>query len=124
LDLKDLCVVQTEDNCKCDECPEKLKDICIDDGTYEEDCKCDECPKKLKDLCLKPDDPEEPENPYNPNKPDVDEDSWYVENDNCNSCPCEYVDFSTDLNKKDRVRAKLWDKGRSAFYRYSNTVVV
>jgi hypothetical protein len=53
------------------------------------------------------------------------EDLWRcVENNNCNTCPCEYVDFSTDLTKWDSIRAKLWDKSKFVFYRYSNTVSV
>jgi hypothetical protein len=47
-----------------------------------------------------------------------------VENENCNICPCEYVDFSTDLIKGDVIRAKLWDKSLFEFYRYSNSVAV
>jgi hypothetical protein len=39
-------------------------------------------------------------------------------------CPCEYVDFSTVLARWDIIRAKLWDKSLSAFYRYSNSVSV
>ena len=54
--------------------------------------------------------------------PEVIEDWWKIENDDCNSCPCEYVDFSSDLTRWDTVRAKLWDKKLSVFYRYSNSV--
>ena len=49
---------------------------------------------------------------------------WYIENDNCNICPCEYVDFLSDFVQWDTVRAKLWDKKLSIFYRYSNPVAV
>ena len=52
------------------------------------------------------------------------DDEWKIENDDCNSCPCEYVDFSSDLTRWDTVRAKLWDKKLSVFYRYSNNVDV
>ena len=49
---------------------------------------------------------------------------WNIIVPNCNTCPCEYVDFYADLTKWDMVRAKLWDKWLSVFYRYSNPVVV
>jgi hypothetical protein len=39
-------------------------------------------------------------------------------------CPCEYVDFSTDLTKGDVIRASLWDDLLSVFYKYSNSVAV
>ena len=53
------------------------------------------------------------------------QDVWAcIESDNCNSCPCEYVDFSADLTKWDAIRAVLQDTKRAVFYRYSNTVSV
>jgi len=175
-DLKDICIDEWY-NCKCDECPEKLWEICIN-------CKCDECPEKLWDICI---DKWEDENdkcgngevdPWETCKTcpkdiedgcidyrksdngcgnweldsweecddwadngkngrctgdcklveekqnDDSEDKWEIANENCNSCPCEYVDFSTVLTKWDIIRAKLWDKFRSVFYRYSNAVSV
>ena len=79
--------------------PEDLKDICVDngdDGVIPDD---------------ETDDTEEPEDR-----------EWNITNEDCNSCPCEYADFSTDLAKWDTVRAKLWDKKLSAFYKNSNSL--
>ena len=83
----------------CFNCPEDLKDICVDngdDGVIPDD---------------ETDDTEEPEDR-----------EWNITNEDCNSCPCEYADFSTDLAKWDTVRAKLWDKKLSAFYKNSNSL--
>ena len=131
LDLRDICVTDwdysEDENCKCGECPEKLKSICIDDweDDDEENCKCGECPEKLKERCIKPDDVDIPDIIQSPDEPQISEDDWwYVENDNCSACPCEYVDFSTELTKWDTVRAKLWDKSLSVFYRYSNSTAL
>ena len=126
--LKYRCVTDWDDDedCGCDECPEKLKYKCVDDWDDDEDCGCDECPEKLKEKCIKPHNPETPriiKDPEEPENPD-DNIEWHVENNNCNTCPCEYVDFSTDLTKWDTVRAKLWDKSLSVFYRYSNSTAV
>ena len=120
--LKDICVTDGNEKCKCDECPEKLKDICVTDWKEKERCNCLVCPEKLKDICVKDAEASEPviDNPENPNKPD----KWNIKNDNCSTCPCEYADFSADLSKWDTIRAKLWDKSLSAFYRYSNVVAV
>ena len=133
--LKDKCVTTGDDECKCDECPEKLKDKCVTTG--DDECKCDECPEKLKDKCVD----------Y---KPDVDlpidkqdtcgngekdswetcdtcpEDLWWCAktSNECNSCPCEYVDFAAHLTRWDTIRAKLWDKQHMVFYNYSNTLAV
>jgi len=124
-------------DCGCDECPEKLGADCIklvnpgwDDNP---DCGCDECPEKLGADCIKlvnpgwddnpngPNNPKGDDNPNGPDNPDED-DVWEIENADCNSCPCEYVDFSTDLARWDSLRAKLWDKVLSEVYRYSNSV--
>ena len=143
--LKDICVTDWDDECKCDECSEKLKDVCVDNGRHE--CwdgvpdgweTCETCPQDMKDPCVD----------Y---KPDVDiiiidkidpcwnglpdewetcgscpEDMWWcvITTNDCNSCPCEYVDFSTDLTKWDVVRAKLRDRPHFVFYNYSNIVSV
>ena len=69
---------------------------------------CENCPEDGKDSCYDPDIP----------------DDWHIENDNCNMCPCEYVDFSTDLTKWDVLRASLWDETFPVFYKYSNSVAV
>ena len=37
----------------------------------------------------------------------------------CNSCPCQFADFTNTLQRNDQVRARLWDKGRGAQYWYS-----
>ena len=84
---------------------------------------CENCPEDLGSSCVGPYVPPKPQ-PDIPD-PDVPEDEpWHIENKNCNICPCEYVDFSTDLVKWDTVRAKLWDKSFFVFYRYSNSVAV
>ena len=115
----------------CKTCPEDIGTPCIDDGKKKcwnkiidewEDCKT--CPEDLKEKCIEPATLNEPEViwPVVPKVTIVD--LWHVENDNCNSCPCEYVDFFSDFMKWDNVRAKLWDKKLSVFYRYSNSVPV
>ena len=74
-----------------------------------------------------PDDPVNPNWSDDPNRPIYTGniiDWWHVKNNDCNMCPCEYVDFSTDLTKWDIVRAKLWDKSLSVFYKNSNSVGV
>ena len=135
---KDICVDDWDDEddwdekCDCSSCPEKRKDICIDRWDYDnddgdddnEDCKCDECPEKLKESCIG--DPTPIIEDDNPDDWGDDEENnwWSVTNDSCNSCPCEYADFATDLVKWDSIRAKLWDKSLSAFYRYSNSVAI
>ena len=48
---------------------------------------------------------------------------WCLDITECNSCPCEYADFDAAIIKWDIVRAKLWDKTLSAFYKYSNSVL-
>ena len=126
-DVKDICIDDGENKCgngkideweDCKTCPKDVKDICIDDGENKcwnwvvdewEDCKT--CPEDLWDMCE-----EIVINTINT--------WWNIIVPNCNTCPCEYVDFYADLTKWDMVRAKLWDKWLSVFYRYSNPVVV
>ncbi|MDR2416019.1 MAG: hypothetical protein LBD75_05440 [Candidatus Peribacteria bacterium] len=43
---------------------------------------------------------------------------------NCNTCPCQYADFASDLRENDQIRAKLRDQGRKIFYRFSPVVAV
>jgi hypothetical protein len=107
-----------------------------DDGKKEEDCNCEECPEKLKDLCVDPkSDPDVPgiviDNCWNgeidpwETCEECPEDFWgCVKGGECNTCPCEYVDFATNLTRWDTIRAKLWDKPRFVFYNYSNSVAV
>ena len=131
-----------DEKCKCEECPEKLKDKCVtDDKKWEdkpkEDCKCDECSEELKDVCVehKPD----TDNPINGGDDlcwNGRQDSWETcescpedfngcaKGNDCNSCPCEYVDFAANLTRGDTIRAKFWDKPRFVFYNYSNTLNV
>ena len=129
---KELSVIHNEGKectqvCPCvdlDNCPEDLKEKC--DIEDEEDCDCSTCPEKLWEACLgrpAPDVPEPNGDDWN-GWDDWDGDWWDVSNGSCNSCPCEYADFSADLVKWDSIRAKLWDKSLSAFYRYSNSVAV
>lgn len=37
----------------------------------------------------------------------------------CNSCPCQFADFSNTLHKNDSLRAKLFDQKRRVEYNYS-----
>ena len=133
----------------CQKCPGDIKDPCIDNGKIEcwnkiieiwEDC--EKCPGDIKDPCVVIVDwfcgdwmIQSRENCRNCSKdvwncePDIPvivpyNSWWYIENDNCNICPCEYVDFLSDFVQWDTVRAKLWDKKLSIFYRYSNPVAV
>ena len=164
-DLKDICIKDDKDDCKCPECSENLKDICVD--KTKEDCKCSECSEDLRDICV--DKWTESEWSDEENCPNGNVDSWEncqtcpadvkdgcvddrlapgwnwrnsqndelediddkdedkdrkIQNNDCNACPCEYVDFSAILTRWDTVRAKLWDKSLSVFYRYSNTISV
>ena len=132
--LKNICIIDWNKRwiCKCDTCPEKLKNICIinwDDtwGTWwNNDCKCNTCPEKLKKICMGSITTGDLKTLLILDEPPVsgNNDWWHIENDNCNICPCEYVDFSTDFTKWDIIRAKLWDKKLSVFYKYSNSVVL
>ena len=78
----------------------------------------------MKDICIKPN--VSSDNSDILDEPDIlEEDSvWSIVNDNCNICPCEYADFSTDLIKWDFVRAKLWDKSLHTSYGYSDSVAL
>ena len=123
-DVKDSCIDDWEKKCwngkideweDCETCPKDIKDSCIDDwekkcwnGKIDEWEDCETCPKDVWEC--------------EPNVPTPDDSWWNIQNDNCNICPCEYVDYSTDLIKWDFVRAKLRDKSLSVFYRYSNSV--
>ena len=49
---------------------------------------------------------------------------WCIENKKCNSCPCEYADIASALTQWDYVRARLWDKIQSVFYKNSNAELV
>ena len=53
-----------------------LKDICVDNGD---------------DGVIPDDEADETEEP--------EDREWNITNEDCNSCPCEYADFSTDLAK-------------------------
>ena len=126
---------RTGNDCQCDECPDKLWSLC--DGWWtDNDCQCDECPDKLWSLCdgWWWDDGYEEEDwdegiCWNGKKDEWETcdncpgDMWWcIKNDNCNSCPCEYSDYMSDLTRGDIIRAKLWDKNEMAFYNYSNVV--
>ena len=123
VDVKDPCIDDGENECgngkideweNCENCPKDVKDICIDDG--ENECgngkideweNCENCPEDMNNCDM-------PIVPY---------DSWWaIEIDNCNICPCDYTDVATDLTKWDVIRARLWDKTKSVFYRYSPAV--
>jgi hypothetical protein len=123
VDVKDPCIDDGENECgngkideweNCENCPKDVRDICIDDG--ENECgngkideweNCENCPEDMNNCDM-------PIVPY---------DSWWaIEIDNCNICPCDYTDAATDLTKWDVIRARLWDKTKSVFYRYSPAV--
>ena len=36
---------------------------------------------------------------YDVDVPEIEDIKWSIKNENCNSCPCEYADFSTDLTR-------------------------
>ena len=139
-------IIQQWENCKT--CSKDVKDLCIDDGgvlcwdgiiqQWED---CENCPIDVKDPCVtnverfcwdwiiqtREDCENCPEDVWNctPDNPVIPYNSgWHIENNNCNVCPCEYVDFLSDFVQGDTVRAKLWDKKLSVFYRYSNPVAV
>ena len=81
----------------CDTCPQDANCDKCGNGEKDEWETCDTCPEDF---------------------------GGCVKSAECNSCPCEYVDFSTDLSKWDTIRAKLWDRQRSVFYNYSNIVAI
>jgi len=39
----------------------------------------------------------------------------------CNSCPCQYTDFISDLTVGDLVKAILWDRDKLWIYNFSNS---
>ena len=131
----------------CDNCPEDVKDLCIKEwdkkkdptcpnGIQEDRETCDNCPEDVKDLCIN----ENPDLdiPIIPEKlcwnGEIDEwetcdtcpeDYWgCAKGGECNSCPCEYVDFAANLTRWDTIRAKLWDLPHMVFYNYSNSLAV
>jgi hypothetical protein len=42
----------------------------------------------------------------------------------CDTCPCQYADFSSQLVKDDTVKALLRDYNKTILYKYSNPVKV
>ena len=145
-DLKDceLCGNWIKDKWEnCTNCSKDMKDPCVDDwkdkcgnGKEDEWETCQNCSKDLGKRCIEfenlPDVTNNEDDLCWNWKQDEWEDCnscpedlwWCVENNNCNTCPCEYADFSTDLTRWDTIRAKFWDKQKFAFYRYSNSVAV
>ena len=113
----------------CENCPKDLKDICVDDGN-DDKCwnwiqdiweDCGNCPRDVAD-CNKCGNGIIDEWETCKNCPeDV---GWCVETNACNSCPCAYADFLNSFTRWDSIRAKLWDKSLSVFYRYSNVVAI
>jgi hypothetical protein len=53
----------------------------------------------LKDICVAPDNFKTTEDPIPEDVPEIEDIKWSIKNENCNSCPCEYADFSTDLTR-------------------------
>ena len=134
----------------CDTCPEDLWDNCkpdvneweCGDGKIDKWETCGNCPEDVGRCCWNSVlDPWEdcdtcPQDANCDKCGNGEKDEWEtcdtcpedfggcVKSAECNSCPCEYVDFSTDLSKWDTIRAKLWDRQRSVFYNYSNIVAI
>ena len=150
-DLKDRCiddpvcgngVVDKWEDCK--NCPQDVKDPCVDDEEKKcgngkidkwEDCK--NCPQDVKDPCVDPNTGTETIGTREELCGNGQQDSWETcdtcpedlwwcakTSNECNSCPCEYVDFAAHLTRWDTIRAKLWDKPHMVFYNYSNTLAV
>jgi hypothetical protein len=117
----------------CKTCPVDLWEKCVAEwekvimcGNQEIDEweDCNTCPKDVKDWCVIPYNPEIEEELIPEEVPEIEDIKRNIKNENCNTCPCEYADFSTDLTRWDIIRAKLWDKNFPVFYRYSNSVSV
>ena len=117
----------------CKTCPVDLWEKCVAEwekviicGNNEIDEweDCNTCPKDVKDWCVIPYNPEIEEELIPEEVPEIEDIKRNIKNENCNTCPCEYADFSTDLTRWDIIRAKLWDKNFPVFYRYSNSVSV
>ena len=144
------CKVCDEDAESCRTCDWVLKDICVapankcGNGVVDEWETCENCSKDFKwDTCqdIWWEIPDNPDNP-NPSVPTDDlcgngvedngetcatcpEDLWWcIQNKNCNTCPCEYADIASQLTRWDKLRAKLFDKKRSVFYKYSPIVSI
>ena len=128
----------------CKNCPEDLKDICIDDGNKKPKCwngevdpweNCSNCYQDVpncdedEDWCPDPEDPC-PKLPGNngsccPKIPEPCED-WEcpLVTPLCNQCPCQYADYSNTLQNNDSVRARLWDQGFKVHYDYSKFAAI
>lgn len=126
----------------CKNCPEDLKDICIDDGFKPEpECwngqidpgeNCTNCPQDVPncdqdgDGCPDPVDPCPQIPGINnccPDLPDIcKEKDCPLVTPICNQCPCHYADFSNTLQRNDTVRARLRDNSFKVHYDYSNFV--
>ena len=138
-DLGELCIDDWDDNkCwngqiddgeTCENCPKDVKDGCVDDW---DDNKCWNWIQDLWEDCGNcPWDVSECNKCWN-GQIDEWEDcntcpedaGWCINTAECNSCPCNYSDFSNAFSKWDSVRAMLWDKSEKVFYRFSNVVAV
>ena len=115
---------------RCDNCSVDLWEKCVDNrnlcgnGNREWWENCDNCPDDAWELCIQSYMPDELNLPESSDVEDEGDSDWHLDNDDCNTCPCEYVEFSTELVRWDTIRAKLWDKQEFVFYRYSGPVAV
>ena len=120
----------------CTNCPQDLKDICIDDGKIS--CgngkidpgeNCTNCPQDVPNCDRDEDGCPDITDPC-PNLPGI---NWCcpevptpcewtncpLVKPLCNQCPCHFADYSNTLQKNDQVRAKLRDQKLNVHYNYS-----
>ena len=110
----------------CENCPWDVP-IC------DEDCDCvpdslDECKdlpgKEWPEACKELNCTADPDDNWCPPLPDVlcEWDGCALVKPVCNSCPCQFADYSNTLQKDDSVRARLWDMNYKVHYSYSEFV--
>ncbi len=95
------------------------KECIISSDDIDGDCilnKIDSCPDIPENINWVEDNDWCPEIEY-------DDTSWYVENINCNMCPCPVVDYGSSLWNGDFVMASLWSKNWEVFYIWSLPVL-
>ena len=110
----------------CENCPWDVP-IC------DEDCDCvpdslDECKdlpgKEWPEACKELNCTADPDDNWCPPLPDIlcEWDGCALVKPVCNSCPCQFADYSNTLQKDDSVRARLWDMNYKVHYSYSEFV--
>lgn len=97
----------------CSTCPQDVP-TCDRDGDGIPDV-YDRCPDVPEDKNGIEDEDWCPEIPA----PCLDNEKCPLVNPVCNSCPCQFADFSNTLHKNDSIRAKLFDQKRRVHYNYS-----